>query len=448
MKSKTLLKYIGIVLVVAVLVLLVGKKKGWINNEVRIKVAVEQGEKRDLIEIITANGKIQPETEVKLSPDVSGEIVDLAVKEGDFVEKGAFLLRIKPDNYISVKNRIEAMLNSTKARLTQANAQFAQSELEYNRKTKLWEQKAISESEYELALTNYNTSLAEKEAAQYSVASSEASLREAEENLRKTSIYAPMSGTISMLIVELGERVVGTELMSGTELLRIADLNRMEVEVEVNENDIVRVQLFDTALVEVDAYLGRKFKALVTEIPISAATTGLATDQVTNFNVKILFLADDYSDLVSETNPNPLRPGMSATADIQTSHKYDIFSVPIQSVTTRPDTSKVKDYLAGSTNTDEGDENEAGEDEDYTNKKEELVVVFVAKEDSAVMKIVETGIQDDKYIEILSGLDEEDKIIVAPFSAVSKKIDDKTLIEVVEFEDLFKDDKKKRSKKK
>ncbi len=446
MKSKKLLKYIGIVLVIAVLVLLVGKKKGWINNEVRIKVAVEQGEKRDVIEIITANGKIQPETEVKLSPDVSGEIVDLAVKEGDFVEKGAFLLKIKPDNYISVKNRIEAMLNSTKARLTQAKAQFVQSELEYKRKSKLWEQKAISESEYEQALTNYNTSMAEKEAAEFSVASSEASLREAEENLRKTSIYAPISGTISMLIVELGERVVGTELMSGTELLRIADLNRMEVEVEVNENDIVRVQLLDTALVEVDAYLGRKFKALVTEIPISAATTGLATDQVTNFNVKILFLAEDYADLVLETNPNPLRPGMSATADIQTSHKYDIFSVPIQSVTTRPDTSEEKNYMA-STSTNEEEEEEEDEEEDLTNKKEELVVVFVAKEDSAVMKIVETGIQDDMYIEILSGLDEEDQVIVAPFSAVSKKIDDKTLIEVVEFEDLFKDDKKKDSKK-
>ena len=443
MKSKKLLRYIGIVVVLAVIVLLIGKKKGWINNELKIKVAVEQGDSRDIIEIITANGKIQPETEVSLSPDVSGEIVDLAIKEGDFVKKGTFLLKIKPDNYISVKNRIEASLNSTKARLKQAKAQLLQAELEFNRKAKLWEQKAISEAEYEQALTNYNTSKAEKEAAQFSVASSEASLREAEENLRKTSIFAPMDGTISMLIVELGERVVGTELMSGTELLRIADLNRMEVQVEVNENDIVRVQLYDTALVEVDAYLGRKFKGLVTEIPISAATTGLATDQVTNFDVKILLLAEDYSDLVSEANLNPLRPGMSATADIQTSHKYDVFTIPIQSVTTRPDTTKTKDYLAKSTNSDEDED----EEESSSNKKEELIVTFVAKGDSAIMKVVETGIQDDVYIEILSGISEDDDVIVAPFSAISKKLEDNTLIEVVKFEDLFNDDKKKGSRK-
>lgn len=439
MKSKKLLKYIGIVVVLAVIVLLVAKKKGWINNEVKIKVAVEQGQSRDLIEIITANGKIQPETEVHLSPDVSGEIVDLAIKEGDFVKKGTFLLKIKPDNYISVKNRIEATLNSTKARHTQAKAQLLQAELEFNRKSKLWEQKAISEAEYEQATTNFNTSKAEKEAAQFSVASSEAALREAEENLRKTSIFAPMDGTVSMLIVELGERVVGTELMSGTELLRIADLNRMEVQVEVNENDIVRVQLYDTALVEVDAYLGRKFKGLVTEIPISAATTGLATDQVTNFDVKILLLADDYSDLVTKTNLNPLRPGMSATADIQTSHKYNVFTLPIQSVTTRPDTAKVKNYLQG-----EGEE----EEDNGSNKKEELIVAFVAKGDTAFMKVVETGIQDDVYIEILSGIGEDEDVIVAPFSAISKKVEDNTLIEVVKFEDLFNDDKKKGSKRK
>ncbi len=431
MKSKKIVSYSLVFIVLAIVVLIVGKKKGWFGSEYRIEVAVEKGEKRDIIEIITANGKIQPETEVKLSPDVSGEIVELYVKEGDVVGKGQLLLKIKPDNYISVLNRIEATLNSTKARLTQSEAQLDQAQLEFNRKKKLWEQKAISEAEYELAETSFNTAMAEKEASEYSVASAEASLREAEENLRKTSIYAPMSGTVSMLNIELGERVVGTELMTGTELLRIADLDRMEVEVEVNENDIVRVAYLDTALVEVDAYLGRKFKGIVTEIPISANTTGLATDQVTNFNVKILLLKDSYKDLLEEKKINPFRPGMSATADIQTSRKMDIYSIPIQAVTTRPDTS-------GSINdTTRLDTQEPIPD------KEEIVVVFIAQADTAKLVQIETGIQDDKYIEVVSGLNEDSKIITEPYSAVSKKLKNNTLIEIVDRKDLFSNDKKK-----
>lgn len=436
MKSKKLLIYLGILVVVLVLVLAVGKKKGWFGNELKIKVAVEKGDRRDIIEIITANGKIQPETEVRLSPDVSGEIVDLQVKEGDVVRKGDFLLKIKPDNYISFKNRAEATLNSTKARVTQAKAQLEQAQLEYNRKEKLWNQQAISEAEYEQAVTALNTAKAEKEAAEFSVASAEASLREAEENLRKTSIYAPMDGTVSMLLVELGERVVGTEMMSGTELLRIADLDRMEVEVEVNENDIVKVEMYDTALVEVDAYLGRKFKGVVTEIPVSAATTGMATDQVTNFNVKILLLHDSYSDLISGRNLTPFRPGMSATADIQTSHRYGVFSVPIMAVTTRPDTAKVVEY-----NMNPEKNNNTDEEDDESFKKEELVVAFIAVGDTAIMKIVETGIQDDKYIEVISGINEDDDVIIAPYSAVSKNLEDKKLVERVKLEDLFREEK-------
>ncbi len=429
MKSKKLIPYIAILVVLAIGFLLVGKKQGWLGSEYREKVAVEEGKRRDIIEVITANGKIQPETEVKLSPDVSGEIVELKIKEGDQVEKGDFLLKIKPDNYISIRNRTEATLNSTRARLTQAKAQLEQTSLEFERKKKLWEQEAISEAEYEQAMTAFNTAKAEKEAAEFSVASAEASLKEAEENLRKTSIYAPMSGTISMLNVELGERVVGTELMSGTELLRVADLNRMEVEVEVNENDIVRVQYKDTALVEVDAYLGRKFKGVVTEIPVSAATEGLATDQVTNFDVKILLLSDSYQDLVSENNPTPFRPGMSATADIQTSRKHDIFTVPIQAVTTRPDTTK--------NNKNQKEENRKNGE---IQEQDELVVAFVARNDTAQMKVVETGIQDDQYIEIVSGIQPGEKVITAPFSAISKNLNDGSLIEVVKREDLFKED--------
>ncbi len=432
MKSRKLVRYIIVIAVLAIAILLIGKNQGWFGTEYRIKVAVEKGEKRDIIEIITANGKIQPETEVLLSPDVSGEIVELKVKEGDIVEKGDFLLKIKPDNYISIKNRAEATLNSTRARLTQAEAQLEQANLEFERKKKLWNREAISEAEYEQAMTAYNTALAEKEAAEFSVASAEASLREAEENLRKTSIYAPMSGTISMLLVELGERVVGTELMTGTEIMRIADLDRMEVEVEVNENDIVRVKNNDTALVEVDAYLGRKFKGVVTEIPVSAATTGMTTDQVTNFDVKILLLPESYDDLIDENNQIPFRPGMSATADIQTSRKYDVFTVPIQAVTTRPDTAAQDEP---------GLMNEQENENDEITSREELVVAFVAKKDTAIMKVVETGIQDDRYIEIIDGIEPDDEVIVSPYSAVSKKLKNKSLIEIVDQEDLFKEEK-------
>ncbi len=427
MKSKKIFKYIIILVILVAVVLVVGKKKGWLGKEYSIKVSVEKGQARDITEIITANGKIQPETEVKITPDVSGEIVELDVKEGDPVKKGEFLLKIKPDNYISVRNRAEATLNSMRAQQTQAEAQLDQSKLEYDRKKKLWQQKAISESEYEQAETAFHSAQAQQKSAEYSVASSAASLRSAEEDLRKTSIYSPMSGTVSMLNVELGERVVGTSLMSGTEILRIADLNRMEVEVEVNENDIVHVQLGDTALIEVDAYLGRKFKGLVTELPVSANTTGLATDQVTNFNVKILLLQDSYKDLISPQNPTPFRPGMSATADIQTSRKYGVYSVPIQSVTTRPDTI-----------TTQRDTTYRPENSEANNKKKELVVVFIAKNDTAKMKVVETGIQDESYIEIKSGLEKDDLVVVAPYSAISSKLKNNTLIEVVDKNELFK----------
>jgi HlyD family secretion protein len=433
MKSKKILVYVLIVAVIAIIILVIGKKKGWFGNELKIKVAVEKSEKRDIIEVITANGKVQPETEVKISPEVSGEIVQLNVKEGDFVQNGVLLIKIRPDNYISILNGAEAAVNSSKARLKQSEARFIQSKQDFDRNKSLWEQKAISDAEFEQISSAYATALAEKEAASFSVESAQAQMKEATENLRKTSIYAPMTGTVSMLNVELGERVLGTNFMAGTEMLRIADLNRMEVEVEVNENDIVKVHKADTALIEMDAYLGRKFKGLVTEIPVSAQSTGLTTDQVTNFNVKILLLSEDYKDLVNDRNQYPLRPGMSATADIQTSRKFGVFTIPLQAVTTRPDTLKI-----------EQDSSLIKTDEESTkNKKDELLVAFVAKEGKAIMKTVQTGIQDDKYIEITSGLEADDEIISAPYSAVSKKLQNNSLIEIVELKDLFKGEKEK-----
>ena len=277
-----------------IVVLAIGKKQGWFGNEGYLKVATETGIEREIVEIITANGKIQPETEVAISPDVSGEIVDLVVKEGDEVVKGQYLLKIKPEAYQMARNRAEASLNNARARQKQSEAQLEMASLDYKRNSKLFEDDAISKSEFEQSLTTYNSALAEKEAAEFSVMSAQATLDEADESLKKTSIYAPMVGTISSLSVELGERVVGTSMMSGTEMLRIANLHRMEVEVEVNENDIVRVTNRDTAMIEVDAYPDTRFKGVVSEIPVSANTVGVTTDQVTNFMVKILLLTESY----------------------------------------------------------------------------------------------------------------------------------------------------------
>ena len=420
MKMNKTLRIVLVITVLVVILAVIGKKAGWFGKAETFEVAVEKGEKRTIVETITANGKIQPETEVKISPDVSGEIVDLFVKEGEYVEEGKLLLKIKPDIYVSMRNRVRASLNSAKARLSQVEAQYVQSKLSYERNKKLWEQQTISESDYESAEASYKMAEADLNAAKYSVKSAEASLKEAEENLRKTSIYAPMAGTISTLLIEKGERVVGTEMMSGTELMRVADLSRMEVIVEVNENDIIRVLTGDTAIVEVDAYMDQDFKGLVTEIANSATTTGMATDQVTSFNVKILLLQESYQNLLDET-PNPFRPGMSATVDIQTETKYDIMTIPIQAVTTRLDT-------IGQEQTDL-----------VVADKDPDVVVFKVIDDYVMSQIVETGIQDNNYIEILSGLSLEDDVVIAPYNAISRKLADSSIIEIVTKKELFKE---------
>ena len=448
MKSKKLLLIIGIIAVVLIIILALGKKQGWFGNEGYLKVAVEKGIEREIVEIITANGKIQPETEVAISPDVSGEIVDLVVNEGDEVRKGQYLLKIKPEAYQMARNRAEASLNSARARLKQSEAHLELARLDYKRNSKLIEDMAISEAEFEQSLSTYNTAMAEKEAAEFSIESSQATLDEADESLLKTSIYAPMTGTISRLAVELGERVVGTSMMAGTEMLRIADLNRMEVEVEVNENDIVRVTYHDTALIEVDAYPDTRFRGIVSEIPISANTTGVTTDQVTNFNVKILLLTESYADKISEGNPYPLRPGMSATADIQTDRRTGIYSIPIQAVTTRMDSTGSELYHKS----EEQQTGEVSSDGTVSGTTERIsveptgdepkVVVFTISEGKAWMKTVKTGIQDNSYIEITEGLDPEDEVVVAPYSAISRQLKSDMMVEAVTEEELFKGDKK------
>lgn len=440
MKGKKLKKYFIYGTIVLIIFAFIGKRAGWFGKSEVKKVATELVQKRTITEVITANGKIQPEKEVKISADVSGEIVELFVREGQEVKQGDLLLKIKPDTYLSNLDRMEASLNSTKAnlsnakaRLAQVEAQFIQSEQAFQRNKKLHEQNAISQSEYENAVSAYEVSKAEVDASketvsasEFSVLSAEASLKEARENLNKTTIYAPISGTISLLNVEQGERVVGTMQMAGTEILRIANLNRMEVKVEVNENDIIHVSLGDTALIEVDAYLDKEFKGIVTEVANSANTQGVSSDQVTSFDVKIRILSSSYFDLISKdsTNIYPFRPGMSATVDIQTETHKNVLSIPIQSVTTRTDSTK-------SIKTDK-DDNVIEQ-----NKDEQIEVVFAYENGKVTQLPVKTGIQDDEYIEILNGLEENQEIVTAPYSLISKKLKDNMSVEKVEKDKLF-----------
>lgn len=419
-KKSKLLPLLLVFLVVLIIVLVVGKKKGWFGKEFEVKVTTQKIESKTITELITANGKVQPETEVKISPDVSGEIIEMDIEEGDPVKKGQLLVVIKPDIYIQALNRAEASLNSSKARLAQAEAQLIERELAFKRSKTLYDQQAVPQSEFETAQASYKVSAAEVRAAEFAVKSAEASVAEAEEQLVKTKIYAPMDGTVSKLNVEKGERVVGTNMYAGTDMMVVADLDRMEVKVEVNENDIVKVTKGDTALVEVDAYLKRKFKGIVTEIANSANTVGTSSDQVTNFDVKVLLLQESYLDLIDSASMNiyPFRPGMSATVDIQTETRKGVIAVPIQAVTTR---------------VAEGDTASGAE----TSKDEKEEVIFVLEEGLARKKRVETGIQDNMNIEILSGIQDGDEVITGPYNIVSRTLKDSISVKPVDEKELF-----------
>ncbi len=441
MKKKKILPYAIGILVIAIVLLVVGKKMGWFGKEFSMSVATEKVKSSTLTEFITANGKIQPETQVKISPDVSGEVIELYVEEGEEVVAGKLLCVIKPEVYVSQLNRSEAALNSSKARLAQAEAQQIERELAYKRAKQLFDSNTIPVSEFETAQASYQVAQAEVKAAQFSVKSAEASVAEAREQLTKTKIYAPISGTISALNIEKGERVVGTSMMTGTEMMIVANLNKMEVWVDVNENDIVKVARFDTALVEVDAYLNRKFKGLVTEIANSAKTSGATADQVTNFEVKVLLLSESYADLIDTVAKNfyPFRPGMSATVDILTESRENVISVPISAVTTRiklknGGTREVSDEVK----TETGVEEVTTELKQTTEQEEKQEVVFVV-DGSRVKKVeVKTGIQDNTSIQIVEGLKEGDEVVTAPFNAINKTLKDSMLVKVVTEEELFK----------
>lgn len=441
MKSK---KWIILLLIVFVALVVVGILKG--KKGRATKVSAEKVELRTITETVAASGKIQPETEVVISSDVSGEIIEMSVKEGDVVKQGDLLVKINPDLVESAVSRAEAALNTSKANLLGAKARLAQSESQFTnakasfeRNEKLFKDQVISQAEFDQATANFEVAKADVEAsresvqaAKYNVKSAEATLSEARENLGRTSIYSPMSGVITKLNKEQGERVVGTAQMAGTEIMTVADLAIMEVAVEVNENDIVRVNIGDTADIEVDAYLENKFKGIVTEIANSANVSGVSADQVTNFDVKIRMLSSSYAPLLAEdtTKKSPFRPGMSATVDIRTSEAIDVLTVPIQAVTTRGDTalaqSKKKKY------------GRAKEAEAEKQEEEELKeCVFVVQEGKAVLHYVETGIQNTMYIEIKQGIDQEAEVITGPYATVSKKLEHHDAIEVVDKSKLF-----------
>jgi HlyD family secretion protein len=452
-------KIIWILVALAVVVLIAGvvaKKKGLIGKPEETKIATEKVTKRTIVEVVSANGKIAPEFEVKLSPDVSGEVIELYVKEGDQIKSGQLLAKINPEIYLSNYDRTIAALNTSqanlansKARLAQVKSQFINARSSYDRNEKLHEQKTISDAEYETSQANYEVAVAEVEAAEesvkaaaFSVKSAEAGVKESKENLSKTSIYAPVGGTISKLNLEKGERVAGaSQFGSGTEILRIANLQTMEVNVSVNENDIVRVTLNDTAFVEVDAYQNRKFKGIVTEISTSANTVGVSADQVTNFEVKIRILPDSYKDLITADKPNdsPFRPGMSATVDIRTASVVEVLTLPIQAVTTRADSTETAAKKAVETK-----EGETAESSDNNKKKVEVAQEYVFLYDNGIAKMVKvkTGIQDNNYIQITEGLKEGQEVITAPYRAVSKKLKEGDKVKKVDTKDLYTDEKK------
>lgn len=404
------------------------------------KVMVEKVEKRTIQEIVAASGKVFPQTEVKISSDVSGEIVELYIAEGDSVVAGQLLAKIDPDSYQSQVERGTANVNSSKAQLsnalagiesTKAQKEQIQAQLEnarsiHKRNEELRKDGVISQADFEASQSNVlslEANLRSSEAgiksgeesakaARFSVQSSEAMLKELKTSLKRTTIFAPVSGIVSSLNVEQGERVVGTIQMQGTEMMRIANLNAMEVRVDVSENDIPRVALGNETEIEVDAYLGRTFKGTVTQIAHSAANsaaTSLTSDQVTNFEVRVSINPESYKDIVSADKPYPFRPGMSATVEIKTHSEENVLSIPIQAVTTR--------------DKDEDKKNSKKDDEEEKDDKDIDEIVFVTTEADTVRKvIVTTGIQDDDYIQILTGLTGDEEVVTGPYTAISRKL--------------------------
>jgi HlyD family secretion protein len=381
------------------------KKAGGGNKSNVIAVELAPIERHTIIETVNASGKIQPALDVKISPEVSGEVIALNVREGQSVEKNEILLKINPDIYQSIVSRANASVNLAKSSKAQSEAQFLEAQQTYKRNQTLYLQKVLSQAEWDAAERIYKVAQLGVESANYQLESALSSLKEARNNLKRTIIRAPMNGIVTGLNVEVGERVVGTAQMAGTEMMNVSQLDVMEVLIDVNENDIVRVNLGDTAIVRVDAFLGHDFKAIVTEISIAAKGQQMGVNQVTNFEVELEILPDSYKELITSQRKQPLLSGMTATVDIRTKRSVNVLCVPVEAVTTR---------------------------EDSTDRSKMLEVVFTISMDKAKMNLVETGIQDEKYIEIKSGIEDVKKVVRGPFDAVSRKLSDGSNIIVSE----------------
>lgn len=448
--NKTL-KWILISLGIIVVLLIVLKSTGVIGKEEGTKVTAEKAALRTIIETVNASGKIFPEVEVKVSPDISGEIVILNVAEGDTVKKGQVLAKIYADIYASQRDQAAAGVAQTEAQVANSNAQLKalkatleQARNNFDRQKKLYDQKVISASEFEQAQqtfrsaeANYNAAEQGIRANQAGVRSAMASLNRASKDVGRATIVAPMDGVVSLLSVKKGERVVGTAQMAGTEMMRIADLRSIETQVDVGENDIPKVKLGDSAIVMVDAYNNRKFKGIVYKIANPTIQSNIGGTTVTNYKVHIRLIAESYKDLVQPGKPFPFRPNMSASADIQTQTKKNVLSVPINAVTTRDKKGEAKDSK-------KKEENNNSESEENTNSLDNIEeVVFILEKDNNVKKIkVTTGIQDINNIEITSGIKAGDMIITGPYDVVSKKLREKMKVKVVSKEELVESDKK------
>ncbi len=455
-KKSNRLMYWGIGgLVVLIVFLVIGKSAGWIGKTKDLEVELAKVKKVSITEKVSASGTVQPVTEVKIAPEVSGELIELNVEDGDSVQLGQQLVKIRPDLWRSQLERNEAALSQQRANveasrssISVAEANFAKADADYKRQEKLWNQKVIADADWQTAVQTYNVAknnLASAkqnlEASKFVVSSTEASVKEARENLRKTTVVAPMKGTVSKLSVKKGERVLGTATMAGTEMLRIADLNKMEVRVNVNENDIVRVHYSDTVLIDVDAYsnINKQFKGIVTNIA-NTAKDKTSTDAITEFEVRILILRSSYDDLVKKGNKFPFRPGMTASVEIITSKKNNVLSVPLASVTTRnPDEKK---NMAQDAKPDDDKRTVTTSKDKAPEKKEDKVVVFINDKGTAKMQEVKTGISDYDNIEILSGLSDSTEVVTGPFLVVSKRLKNGDKIKLAK-----KDEKKEESKK-
>ncbi len=446
-------KWILIGLGVLIVVLIVGKLMAG-SSDTGVKVAVEKVAKRTIIETVNASGKVYPEVEVKVSPDISGEIIELNVQEGDSVRKGQVLARIYADVYSSQRDQAasqvaqsQATVANSTASLDVLRAQLDQDKTVFDRNKELFDQKVISKAEFEQYETKYRSSQAQLNAAQQNIRSLQAGvqgtrtqLTMANKNLGRATLVAPMSGVISMLNVKKGERVVGTAQMAGTEMMRVADMGALEVRVDVGENDIVKIGIGDSADVEVDAYNNRKFKGIVTQIASSTKGGGMAaqaTNDVTNYEVHIRLDPSSYTDLMDPSKPKkfPFRPGMNASADIKTKRKDGVVAVPITSVAARvkgSDQNLDEKKKETNKNTDENTDDQAS----ITDDLEE--VIFIVKPDGKVeKKVVTTGIQDINYIEVLTGLTGNEEVVSAPYNAISKTLRPGTKVTVVPKEKLF-----------